>query len=200
MLKQTVIAVSAASLLTVALVAQDRTTPSANRPATTPQTPPVERPAAQPTPPREQPPRPAEPPGQPVNIKLEITITDQATPGDPIRKIVTMFVADRAVGSIRSNGFQNTGMGTQPVSINIDATPTILKEGGIRLQFGLEYQPRPPLEPQPQQTTVSLGRMSQINERLTVILQEGKPLLISQAADPSGDRKITVELRATIVK
>jgi hypothetical protein len=33
-----------------------------------------------------------------------------------------------------------------------------------------------------------------------VILQEGKPLLISQGADPSGDRKITVELRATLVK
>jgi len=198
MLKQTVIAAAVASLLTVAVVAQDRPAPSANRPPTPTQTPPAERPS-QPMPAREQPARPTEPLGQPVNIKLEITITDQATPGEPTRKIVTMFVADRAVGSVRSNGFQNTaGMGTQPVSINVDATPTILKDGSIRLGFGLEYQPRPNLEPQ--QTTAPLGRMAQINERLTVILQENKPLVISQAADPGSDRKITVELIATIGK
>jgi hypothetical protein len=195
MLKQSVIAVTAASLLSVGLIAQTRPASSTNRPQ---QPAPAEKPA-QPAPARE-PARAPEPLGQPVNVKLEVTITDQAGPGDPTKKIVTMFVADRTVGSVRSNGFQNTGMGTQPVSINVDATPTILKDGGIRLQFGLEYQPRPPLEPQTQQAPVSLGRMSQINERLTVILQEGKPLLISQGADPSGDRKITVELRATLVK
>ena len=200
MLKQTVFAVAAATFLAGGLVAQDRPAPSATRPSPAPQTPAAERPS-QPTPAREQPARAPEPPGQPVNIKLEITITDQAGPGEPTKKIISMFVADRSGGSVRSSGFQSTaGMGTQPVSINVDATPTILKDGGIRLQFGLEYQPRPPLEPQTPQTPVSLGRMSQINERLTVILQEGKPLLISQAADPSGDRKITVELRATIAK
>jgi hypothetical protein len=198
MLKQTVMAVVASSLLSVALIAQDRPKQGANRPATSPQPAPAEKPA-QPTPPREQPARPSEPAGQPVNIKLDITITDQASPGEPTKKIVTMFVADRAGGSVRSSGFQNTaGMGTQPVAINVDANPIILKDGSIRLVFGLEYQPRPPLEPQ--QTTAPLGRIAQINERLTVILQENKPMVISQAADPGSDRKITVELRASLVK
>jgi hypothetical protein len=197
MLKQTAIIVATASLLTAGAVAQERPAPATTRPAAAPQ---AESPArTQPTPPREQPARPPEPVGQPLNIKLEVTITDQAGPGEPTRKVVSMFVADRAVGSVRSNGFQSTaGMGTQPVSINVDATPTILRDGSIRLQFGLEYQPRPPLEPQ--QTTAPLGRLSQLNERLTVILQENKPMLISQAADPGSDRKITVELRASIVK
>jgi hypothetical protein len=204
MLKQTVMIVAAASLLTVAVVAQNRPTPTPPGPAE--QTAPAPRPA-QPATPREQPPRepqpaPArqpEPAGQPVNVKLEVTITDQAGPGEPTRKIVTMIVADRAGGSVRSNGIQNVaGMGTQPVSINVDATPNILRDGAIRLQFGLEYQPRPALDPQ--QTTAPTGRMSQINERLAVILQEGKPLIISQAADPGSDRKITVELRATVLK
>ncbi len=197
MLKQTAIIVATASLLTAGAVAQERPAPATTRPAPVPQ---AESPArAQPAPPREQPARPPEPTGQPLNIKLEVTITDQAGPGEPTRKVVSMFVADRAVGSVRSNGFQSTaGMGTQPVSINVDATPTILRDGSIRLQFGLEYQPRPPLEPQ--QTTAPLGRLSQLNERLTVILQENKPMLISQAADPGSDRKITVELRASIVK
>jgi hypothetical protein len=203
MLKQIVHTLAAASLLTVAVVAQ-------NRPATTPPRPAEQTPAprpSQPVGPREQPSRekppapsrPPEPAGQPVNVKLEVTITDQAGPGEPTRKIVTMIVADRAGGSVRSNGIQNVaGMGTQPVSINVDATPNILRDGAIRLQFGLEYQPRPALDPQ--QTTAPTGRMSQINERLSVILQEGKPLMISQAADPGSDRKITVELLATILK
>jgi hypothetical protein len=197
MLKQTAIIVATASLLTAGAVAQERPAPATTRPAPAPQ---AESPArTQPAPPREQPARPPEPTGQHLNIKLEVTITDQAGPGEPTRKVVSMFVADRAVGSVRSNGFQSTaGMGTQPVSINVDATPTILRDGSIRLQFGLEYQPRPPLEPQ--QTTAPLGRLSQLNERLTVILQENKPMLISQAADPGSDRKITVELRASIVK
>jgi hypothetical protein len=202
MLKQTVIALAASSLLTVGVMAQNRPTSSPNRPSSAAQPAPAEKPA-QPAAPREQPPReqPRAPEalGQPVNIKLEITITDQAAPGEPTKKVVTMFVADRSVGSVRSSGFQNTaGMGTQPVSINVDATPLILKDGGIRLQFGLEYQPRPSLEPQ--QSTAPVGRIAQINERLTVILQENKPMVISQAADPGSDRKITVELRATIVK
>jgi hypothetical protein len=203
MLKQTVIAIAAASLLTVALVAQERPSPTRPAAAAPQPTPPSPRPA-QPVTPREQAPAPAparapEPVGQPVNVKLEVTITDQAGPGEPTRKIVTMIVADRAAGSVRSNGIQNVaGMGTQPVSINVDATPTILRDGALRLQFGLEYQPRPALDPQ--QTTAPTGRMAQINERLAVILQEGKSLMISQAADPGSDRKITVELLATILK
>jgi hypothetical protein len=35
---------------------------------------------------------------------------------------------------------------------------------------------------------------------LTVIVQNGKPLLVSQAADPSADRKMTVEVKATVLK
>jgi hypothetical protein len=42
--------------------------------------------------------------------------------------------------------------------------------------------------------------MSQINERMAVIVQDGKPLVISQAADAGSDRKVTVELKATVLK
>jgi len=33
-----------------------------------------------------------------------------------------------------------------------------------------------------------------------VILQSGKPLVISQAADPIGDREIIIEVKATVLK
>ena len=42
--------------------------------------------------------------------------------------------------------------------------------------------------------------MTSWNERLSVILESGKPMIVSQAADPTSDRKITVEITATILK
>ena len=42
--------------------------------------------------------------------------------------------------------------------------------------------------------------MSQLNERLSLVLESGKPMIVSQAADPVSDRKITVEVTATILR
>jgi len=42
--------------------------------------------------------------------------------------------------------------------------------------------------------------MASLHERLTVILESGKPTVISQEADPTSERKITVEVTATILK
>ena len=122
--------------------AQARPTPrpagqAPSTPAPTAVTPAPEKPSPAETAARET-------PGQPINIKLEITITDQGAPGEPSRKTVSMVVADRAVGSVRTAGTQiMTATGPQPLLINVDATPMLLKDGSIRLQFGLEYQPRP---------------------------------------------------------
>ena len=145
---------------------------------------------------QEQKPQPAEPaqrpepPGQPVNIKLDVTITDQTGPGDPLRKVVTMVVADRGSGSIRSTGsVRSQGR----VQINVDAQPQILQSGGIRLMLRLEYNPRT-------LGTDAPTEWSSLNEQIGVLLQAGKPLVISQAADPASDRKISVEVLATILK
>jgi hypothetical protein len=35
---------------------------------------------------------------------------------------------------------------------------------------------------------------------VAIVLTSGKPLVLSQAADPLSDRKITVEVRADILK
>lgn len=177
---------------------QARQTP---RPAVQAPTTPAPTPATPALAPAEMIPR--ETPGQPVNVKLEITITDQGAPGEPSRKTVSMVVADRASGSVRTAGTQiMTATGSQPLMINVDATPTLLKDGSIRLQFGLEYQPRPGGDAVPASGPSGLmpTRVSQINERLAVIVQDGKPLVISQAADAGSDRKVTVELKATVLK
>ena len=134
-------------------------------------------------------PAPSEPAGQPTNIKLDVTITDQTGPGDPVKKVVTMVVADRGNGSIRSGGLIRA---QGRVQINIDASPMLLQSGSIRLRLGLEYNPRISGGDGPAEST--------LNEQMTVILDAGKPMIVSQAADPASDRKIMVEVRASLLK
>jgi hypothetical protein len=88
--------------------------------------------------------------------------------------------------------------GESPVTINVDARPNLLRDGAIRLQLGLEYLPRPSASP-PDAAVQPLGA-SGLNQRMNLILQDGKPLLISQAADPGSDRKISVEVSATVLR
>ncbi len=176
--------------------------PAPPRPAT-PASPATPARPARPVPVQPQPPRPPEPVGQPINVRLEITITDQAGPGDPVRKVVTMLMADGQPASVRTSGRQRVpgpaiNAGDFPVTINVDARPNVLRDGAIRLQLGLEYLPRPSAG-QPEAAAQPLGA-SALNQRMNVILQDGKPLVISQASDPGSDRKISVELRATVLR
>jgi hypothetical protein len=151
------------------------------------------------TPPPPEAPAPA---GQPVNVKLDLTITDQLASGAPAKKTVSMIVADRYSGSIRS--IANTVRAT----LNVDATPQILQNGNVRLQLGLEYNPRQPTTPpekvkSPSGDMVELPREeggSSLNQRVVILLEPNKPLMLSQAADPLSDRKITVEVRVSLLK
>jgi hypothetical protein len=148
------------------------------------------------------PPKPPEP-SQPVNIRLELTILDQTGPGEPSRKVVTMHVADRFSASIRTSGWVLTKEGRRDVSINVDAKPTVLrnKEGAVQVELGLSYQPTGLAATGNVATAAEAGSaQTGLNERIVTILENGKPLLVSQASDPSLDRRISVEVKATILK
>jgi len=158
---------------------------------------------AQTPPPAESKPAPAETPpqGQPVNVKFDFTITDQLGTGEPAKRTVTLIVADRAVGSLRSSGNSIRAV------LNVDATPQILPNGNIRVQLGLEYNPRQPPTKMPMGKTptgepfeMQTEGGSTLNQRVAIVLVPGKPLVLSQAADPLYDRRITVEVRAEILK
>lgn len=148
-------------------------------------------------------------PALPVNIKIEVTITDQAGANPGAKKTVSMIVGDRQRNSIRSsasvavpvrnsaNTLTVPAVNYRNVTINVDARPSIVAKepNKISMDFGLEYLPKTAggaeeLEP----------GMSTLNERLGLLLESGKPLIVSQAADPTSDRKITVEVTATILK
>lgn len=145
----------------------------------------------------------AETPGQPVNIRIEVVITDQVGPGEASKKTVSMIVGDRQNNSIRTSAQVRPNPNSsslRQVGINVDARPIInaREPTKIQLMFGLEYQPKMGTgsgggdSPEPSSSSLS--------QRLTLNLDSGKTLLVSQAADPTSDRKITVEVTATILK
>ena len=133
---------------------------------------------------------------------MELTITDQGGSGAPTKKTISLIVADRQNGSIRSRGRVGPG---RDVTINVDARPAINKDNIIRLDLGLEYQPvvdeRAAARGAVKPGAVPAGAVvSNLNQRISVLLESGKPLVISQAADPGSARQISVEVKATIAR
>jgi len=139
------------------------------------------------------------PPGRWVrtltNVQVELTITDQAGTGAPEKKVVSMVVSSGSWGKIRSAQMVRDGGRDQVVDLNVDARPFVSVEGPIQLELTVVFSP-----PGTQTGDVVRLRPTGVNQSLTVILQSGKPLVISQAADPIGDRKIIVEAKATVLK
>ncbi|MEO7271904.1 MAG: hypothetical protein ABIX28_17870 [Vicinamibacterales bacterium] len=190
--------------LTLATVATVGLSASAQAPSPT-----AARPVQQPTPvagaPASQPARVPEPAGQPLNITLELTITDQGGSGPATKKTVSMIVADRQNGSIRSTGRVGSG---RNVTINVDARPLITKDNVVRLDLSLEYQPVVDDRSAAAASTATPSPVgfppdpsySNLNQRISVLLESGKALVISQAADPGSARQISVEVKATIAR
>jgi hypothetical protein len=165
--------------------AQDQAKPAPSVQQPTPQTP-------------QNAPRP-DPGGQPLNVRVELTITDQVGTSEPYKKVVTLIVADRQRGFVRSRGDLRTGDNRwRTLSINVDARPVLIRDGLLRLDLGLEYQPQPIMGGGA--TNVAEPGSWVMNEQVGVVLDSGKPLVVSQAFDPTSDRKISVELKGTILR
>lgn len=184
MLRTATIAVLAAALAAPALGAQ---TPTAEK-----------KPA-----PAEARPAPAAPALPAANIRIEVSITDQTGSGTPARKVVSMIVGNghntnvRSSASVPVKGGGNL-LNYRNVTINVDARPVIMAKepNKVMVSLGLEYLPRSAGG----QEEMEAG-MASLSERLNgLILESGKPMVISQAADPTSDRKVTVEVTATILK
>jgi hypothetical protein len=141
-----------------------------------------------------RPPTPPAPQNLP-NIKLELTITDTYTQ-TPSTKTVTMLVLAGARGSIRTVNRLPNGPGVQlNMDAHVDLYPSLVPAGRIWLLLTFEYTPvqaGPQPDPRP--------NPAQLNESLTVVLQDGQKLMISQSADPVTDRKVTVEVTATVLR
>jgi len=136
--------------------------------------------------------------GQPVNVKIEFTITDQRGGGSAVKRTISVVVADLHTGQIRSVS-DVAGISTGVLPLNVDTTPELLTDGKIRLGFNLQYDWAAPLDGSapPARGTVMKTAM---HDSVSLILESGKSMVAAQSADPIGDRQVTVEVKATILR
>jgi hypothetical protein len=179
-----------------------RATQSAPRPPAAPTSPVAPAPAPTPVPPP-PPPAPPAPPrgGQPINVKVELTITEQGGGAPPVKKVVTAVIGDGFNGYVRANGLSNAAPNSfdRTVPLNFDAYPVILASGKIRLTCTIQYLAGSAAAASRDASSTQPWR-TDIRENIVLILENGKPLMISQAADPISDRQVIVEVMATILR
>ena len=197
-----------------AVAGQQTPQPSTSVPVTSQQTPPPARPGQTPAPtmvePVMLPPRAPALPTITANVKLDLTITDTYT-GTPVKKTVSLLILNGSNGMIRTSNRLASGSN---VGLNIDAAAMIHQGGFITVRVTFEYTPAQKPAPTPatreqvdalrtqlaEQGLSPTSQPAELHESISVILQDGKPLLVSQSADPTTDRKVTVELMATVLK
>jgi hypothetical protein len=135
-------------------------------------------------------------------VKVELNITEEGGATPPVKKTISAVVADGFNGFVRENGFTTTGpVGAyaRAVPLNLDAFPTILANGKIRLTCSIQYNSAPTSAPV-SSNDPRVGSGTDIKQNLVLILESGKSLVISQATDPISDRKVTVDVTATILR
>jgi hypothetical protein len=144
--------------------------------------------------------------GQLLNVKVEFTISDQMGAKPPIRKTMSMVVADRESSRIRTSadyyvkltretkpGAVESYLDRRSAPLSVDVNPAV--EGNkIRLDFSIEYtvdgdsgEGVPPSK-------------TNVSERLAAVLDSGVPMVVAQSSDAVSDRKVTIEIKATIMK
>ena len=169
--------------------AQSQQPAPAPAPAPAAQTP---RPTPGPTPPAPAPRRAA----QPINVRIDLSINDQRGGSAPIKRTLSMVVADGMGGSIRS---QSDVLAVGTVPLNVDAEPELIADNKIRLRLTLQYDWPAPFEggrDAPRGTVVKTA----LRDSVALILENDKPMIAAQSADPIGDRQVTVEVKATILR
>lgn len=129
------------------------------------------------------------------NVQVAVTITDSFNTSIQSRKAVTMLIVDGRSGQVRSMGGEGL--------INIDARPVVQRDGRIFLQLTVEYRPEPSAELTEQiRQSEKVGplRLTVFTESLSFFLPDGKPVVASQSSDPRSDRKVSLEVTATVMK
>jgi len=113
-----------------------------------------------------------------------------------VKRTLSMVVADGMSGSIRS---QSEVLAVGSVPLNVDVRPELLENNKIRLNLTLQYDWRAPFEggrDAPRGTVIKTA----LHNSVTLVLDNDKPTIAAQSADPIGDRAVTVEVKAAIVR
>jgi hypothetical protein len=135
--------------------------------------------------------------GQPVNVRIEVAISDEGGTAAAVKKTVSMTVGDRENGQIRSEAY----VSGQSVPLHVDARPVVLTDGKIRVSLVLNYNITfASGSRQPTREDMVNALKTEVREQLGFILESGKPMIVSQSADPISERRLTVEVKATVLR
>jgi hypothetical protein len=146
--------------------------------------------AAAPPKPPPAPPPPAESTRQSVNVQVDVTIQSKGGAGTPISKTMTMLVADRRQTTLTA---QASG-GVRRLNGTVSAS--LLRDGKIEMSLNLDFDVSEFKLGVPETDQGGTAYRGVVN----VVLENGKPLMISTSSDPLTDRTVTVEVKATILK
>jgi len=138
-------------------------------------------------------------PAQLANVRIEVTISDQRGSEPPVSKAVSLVVADDGNGMVRAATEAPVGTGANAnvmdrLPLNIDANPKIVGNK-VRLRMSLEYA----LMDRSGTEGTRFSKL-ELKKRLDLVLDDGKPLKVSESADPVSDRRVTLEVKATILR
>jgi hypothetical protein len=151
------------------------------------------------------------------NVKVDVTIADQAGSGTPMKKVVSLVVADGRSGGVRSNSnVPLTNGPNRDLPLNVDVTAFVTADNRILLELRFNYSSVNTITPlgageRPAPTTdeervrdrdIKAPRpaFANITENLMVLLTPGTPTVVARSADAAADRTVTVEVKADIVK
>src|SRR5687768_18068655 len=130
--------------------------------------------------------------GQPINIRLDVSVIDQTAQGAAQPKSLMVMLVDRAMGRTRA-AFQDR-------SIAVDARPTIT-DGRIRVYLTIQSdRTRNPFPvsvgqpPEPEDHTINW------RNSFSLLLENGKPMLALETNDAVTTRKTSIEVKATTQK
>jgi len=147
-----------------------------------------------------------------VNVRIDATVIESRGEQVTGRKVLTITLVDGAWGSVRSAQqvpFQpkgSNGYNYRTAPLNMDAKATLLGEGRVKIELTLEYRGAPmdaETSPGPASGTavVNMGAMDEgIKQSVAVVLASGKPLIVAQSADAVGDRRVALEVKATVLE
>jgi len=128
-------------------------------------------------------------PGQLVNVRIDVIVIEEGG-GEPMtRKETSLILADRRSGSVRSAAAVKTAdrFGNPQGQLSVDARPWVESDGRIRTQVTLDYMSQPYFS--------SWGRL-----KFEPLLESGRALVAAQTSSAISDRRVRVELTATILK
>jgi hypothetical protein len=123
---------------------------------------------------------------EPFNIRVDVAVQEEGAEAPVLRKEVSLTVSNGRNGSVRSGGVAAEDKEKPFNRLWVDVTPLLVGNGKIRTVMTLFY--------------LSPHFSREGEQKLEVLLDNGKPLVVSQASSATSSRRMRVELTATVLK